>query len=144
VGIGFGTLLNYYPFLDELIGFQIHWWPNSSDPEHKGKKFNDPIDDYNNQKYIINFRLAAIPQLSEWYPFRYLNLDLGYYSRGYVGRSNGVEVKREIFLGVSLNMDRVFRDLFPKNTFARYFGTFSKYYQIPGTGYEVKSWRDRD
>ncbi len=144
VGIGLGTLLNSNAYLNELIGFQIRWWPNNNDPEHKGHKFNDPIDDYNNQKYILNFRMAAIPYLNEVYPLRYVNLDLGYYSRGFVDSAKGAEVKRELFVGLSLNVDQLLRDIFPHSTVAKGVGTFSQYYQIPGTGYEVQSWRDHD
>lgn len=145
VGIGFGHLLNSNAYLDELIGFQFAWWNNTKDPNHKGQKFKDPIDDYNNQKYIFNLRFAAIPVLRELKITRYLNFDFGFYSRGYKVENSDINAtKREIFTGFSLNLTQLLRDFFPKSGFAYHTSNFLRYYQPPFTGFEANSWQDRD
>ena len=88
--------------------------------------------------------MGAIPFLREIYPLRYVNLDIGYYSRGFVKSSLTEQVKREIFLGISLNINQLLHDIFPSSSTADQIGTISKYYQIPKTGLELNSWRDYD
>jgi hypothetical protein len=144
VGVGFGYLLNRYAYLDELIGLQFYWWNNSKDPEHKGQKFNDPIDDYNNQKYILNFRFAAIPVLRDFVGTRYINFDIGGYSRGYKDSSSDDLTRRVLYTGFSLNLTQVLRDLFPKSDYSYHTANFLKYYQPPLTGFEALSGIDRD
>ncbi len=145
VGVGLGHLLNSNPYLDELIGFQLYWWNNTKDPEHKGKKFNDPIDDYNNQKYIINLRFAAIPFLRSNYLTRYINFDTGMYSRGTIEPgSSTASSARTIYYGLSLNITQLLTDLFPKSDYAYYGSRVTKYYQPPGTGFAADKWTDHD
>ena len=129
-GVGFAGLLNAYPHLDELIGFQIQWWPKSHPAAHPNQKFESPIDDYNNQKFAINIRASGIEALNEHWATRYLNLDFGYYSRGYkADESNPGSLpelfKRNAFVGMSINLAKL---LEPKSSVA---GTIFKYYQTP-------------
>lgn len=145
VGIGFGHLLNSHPYLDELIGFQLQWANNTKDPKHKGKKFNDPIDDYNNQKYIINLRFAAIPFLRSNYLTRYINFDTGMYSRETIEPGSTEKISaRTIYYGLSLNITQLLNDLFPKNDYAYYGSRISKYYQPPETGFAIDKWTEHD
>lgn len=130
VGIGFAGLLNAYPHLDELIGFQIQWWPQTAPAAHPNQKLRSPIDDYNNQKYAINLRASGIRVLNEYWYTRYLNLDFGYYSRGYkADKSNpGSDPDlfgRNLFIGMSINLSKLFE---PRSLLA---GTVFKYYQTP-------------
>ncbi|MDH4468228.1 MAG: DUF2279 domain-containing protein [Bacteriovoracaceae bacterium] len=144
-GVGLGYLLNSHPYLDELIGFQLYWWNNTKDPEHKGKKFNDPVDDYNNQKYIFNIRFAAIPFLRSNYLTRYLNFDLGMYSRGTNATADSPQNStRTLYVGFSLNLTQALQDLFPDSDYAYYGSRVTKYYQPRGTGVAFDKWTDRD
>lgn len=145
-GVGLGYLLNSHPYLDELIGFQIYWWNNTSSPEHKGKKFNDPIDDYNSQKYILNLRFAAIPLLRTNPITKYVNFDIGMYTRGSTRfNDDGTQgIDRTIFYGASLNITQLLQDLFPKNDYTYYASRLTKYYQPRGTGFAVDKWTDDD
>lgn len=137
VGVGFAGLLNVYPHLDELIGFQCQWFPQTAPAAHPNQKLTSPIDDYNNQKYVINLRAQGINGLKEHWATRYLNLDVGYYSRGYkADKSNpGSDPNlfgRNIFAGMSLNLSAL---LEPKSSVA---GTIFKYYQTPFNAVELK------
>lgn len=146
-GIGLGHLLNQNAYLDELIGFQMWWWSDdtATGNHKKGTRLKDPIDDYNNQKYVFNFRMAAVPFLRDFIVTRYLNLDIGYYSRGYKDPTNiNGRTERTLYTGASLNLSQLIRDFFPNSDFAYGVATASRYYQVPYTSYEVQGWVDRD
>lgn len=146
-GVGLGHLLNQNAYLDELIGFQMWWWSDdtATGKHKKGEKLKDPIDDYNNQKYIFNFRMAAVPLLKDFIGTRYINLDVGYYSRGYKADNKiGLQTERTLYSGISLNLSQLIRDFFPKSDFAYALSTASKYYQVPYTSFEAQGWVDRD
>lgn len=143
-GIGFGYLLNSHPYLDELIGFQLYWWDNTQDSQHKGKKFKDPVDDYNNQKYILNVRAAAIPVLRSNYLTRYINFDVGMYSRAFLDSSHQLSSARTVYMGLSFNITQLLQDVFPKSDYAYYASRFTKYYQPRGTGAAIDKWTDSD
>ena len=146
-GVGLGHLLNQNAYLDELIGFQMWWWSDdtASGKHKKGGRLKDPIDDYNNQKYVFNVRMAAIPHLRDFLPTRYLNLDVGYFSRGYKDENNLTgRTERVLFTGASLNLSQLLTDLFPKSDFAFGVSTVSRYYQLPYTSYDFIDWVDND
>ena len=138
VGAGLGHLLNSNAYLDELIGFQFWWLDESALDQKKTANIFRQVSDYNRQKYILNFRFAAIPALREFKLTRYINLDLGYYTRGYKSTVPSPEgPARTLYTGVSLNLTQLLRDLFPKSDYAYYTSSFFKYYQAPYTAVEV-------
>lgn len=144
LGVGFAGLLNAYPYLDELIGFQIHYWNNTSAPEGQRLHVRDPIDDYNNQKYVINLRMSGIPVMRDYWYTRYFNLDVGYYTRGYDDDINNPShdpllYKRNIFIGMSVNLWKLFEDPNPKGTWNTLLGSLFKYVQTPLNAYEIHS-----
>ena len=146
-GVSLGHLLNQNAYLDELIGFQMWWWSDdtASGKHKKGGRLKDPIDDYNNQKYVFNLRMAAIPHLRDFLPTRYLNFDVGYYSRGFKDRNNvNGRTERILFTGASLNLSQLLTDLFPRSEFAYGVSAVSRYYQVPYTSYNFIDWIDND
>lgn len=146
-GIGLAHLLNQNSYLDELIGFQLWWWNDdtATGRHNKGEKLRDPIDDYNNQKYVFNFRMAAIPGVKDFVGTRYLNLDLGYMSRGYkTTNANNTETVRHLYTGVSINFSQLLKDLFPNSEFAQGAAAVTRYYQLPYSSIELTKWDDRD
>ncbi len=146
-GVGLGHLLNQNAYLDELIGFQMWWWSDdtATGKHKKGDRLKDPVDDYNNQKYVFNFRMAAVPLLRDFIGTRYINLDVGYYSRGFKDNTNlETQTERKLYTGVSLNLSQLLSDLFPKSDFAYGVAAVSRYYQVPYTAYEVQGWVDHD
>lgn len=137
VGIGLAGLINAYPFLDELIGFQVQWWPGNAPAKHPHQIIRSPIDDYNNQKYVFNLRASGISGLKEHWATRYLNLDVGYYTRGYRTGITNPETDpnlfaRNIYVGMSLNLSTL---LETKSNVA---STIFKYYQTPYNALEIK------
>ena len=144
-GIGLGHLLNQNAYLDELIGVQLWWWDDdtATGKHKKGAKLRDPIDDYNNQKYLLNFRMAAIPVLRGFLPTRYINLDLGYFSRGFKDLPDRTGLEKNLYTGISINISQLLRDYFPKSDFTYAVSTFSRFYQFPYTSLDIKKWKDK-
>ncbi len=138
VGVGLGHLLNRSAVLDELIGLQFSFARESSPTEYKKENYYNQVADYNNQKYLLNFRFAGVPTLKDWVGTRYINLDLGYYTRGYGSfRSAQIPPTRSTFVGVSLNFSQLLKDLYPRSDFAFYTASFFKYYQLPYISNEI-------
>lgn len=133
-GIGFAHLLNSNNYLDELIGFQF-WFLNDNAETKKRQNFYNQISDYNNQKYLLNLRFAALPVLGEFKPTRYINLDLGYYTRGY--QVPEATNRRIPYIGASINFSQLLKDFFPNSDYAYYTSSVLKYYQAPYTGVEL-------
>lgn len=143
VGVGFAGLLNSNKSLDELLGFQIIYGQDKGTKEHPGRKLRDPIDDYNRQTYVLNLRLSGIPHINENKFFRYLNLDFGFYSRGYNDSQTNPnnlndQYVRNLFFGLSINFYKLFEDYDPNGNWNIVASKTSKYYQPPFTGIQLK------
>ncbi|MFZ4715308.1 MAG: DUF2279 domain-containing protein [Bacteriovoracaceae bacterium] len=137
IGVAFAGLLNAYPDLDSKIGFQCQYWNTTPNTAHPNRKIPNPIDDYNNQKYVINIKAAGFEPLAEHWATKFVNLDVGYYSRGYKGdpgnpNKDPEKFTRNMFLGLSLNLSEIFDG---KSKVA---STIFKYYQTPYNAVQVK------
>jgi hypothetical protein len=89
--------------------------------------------------------MAAIPLLRDFVVTRYINLDIGYYSRGFKDSTLPAGyTERTIYTGISLNFAQLLSDLMPENNIAYGVSSVSKYYQLPYTSFEVQNWKDRD
>ncbi len=135
-GISLGILLEYSPTLDSLIGYSWQYWPTS---RYYGKNGEKPLNfttDYNGSKFVLNFRLAGLQNFGLKLPnfLRYIQLDLGYFSRNY--RSGDVTAEgpyRSLYYGVSLNFMEIVKDFFenPECRTSRILQQPFKYYHIP-------------
>jgi hypothetical protein len=136
VGIALGHLLNSNAYLDELIGFQLRWW---HDGGSSGESL-DPLADYNNEKFLLNFRMAAVPKLRDFNVTKYFNLDLGYYARGFKTEEVNPAKIRTVFVGASINMGQLIHDFWPKSDFSYGAAAVTRYYQLPYTSVELQTW----
>jgi hypothetical protein len=137
IGVGFAGLLNAYPELDKKIGFQCQYWATTKNTDHPNRKIPNPIDDYNNQKYVVNIRAAGFEPLAEHWATKYLNLDIGYYSRGYKGdpgnpNKEPEKFTRNIYAGFSLNLSEFFHGK------SKTVSTIFRYWQTPYNSVEAK------
>lgn len=137
-GIGLGILLEYSPTIDSLIGYSWQYWPTSDYFDRYGKNPLHMTSDYSGAKYILNFKLAGLKNLGLNIPnfLRYIQLDAGYYTRGYVQYNifdRFKEGKRYLYYGVSLNFMEVVKDFFedPDSKASRVLQQPFKYYHIP-------------
>ncbi len=128
-GILFALLLDGSPLLDGIFTFKWEYYPS---PQMK-KVFHiidhhDIATDYSGSKWVLTTKLGGIPYLSLT-PLRYINVDVGYYTRGYRGAKYYSSRTRNIYVGLSLNYTFAFGDLLPVSYTSSFIQTFFNYYQ---------------
>ncbi|HKK13690.1 MAG TPA: DUF2279 domain-containing protein [Gammaproteobacteria bacterium] len=129
-GVAMGLLLERYPRLDEKVGFRLRYRPSG------GAGF-DPVDNYSGQTYLLVVKAAGFPALRRNRVLRYLELAVGYGSRGYES-TDPAGHSRHLYYGVSLNLsqvlnDTVFRGRRRGTAIQRVTDTALKFVQVPGT-----------
>jgi hypothetical protein len=132
-GTGLAYLMEKDPKLDALVDFRFQYWPS-------GDKF-DPVGDYSGQTYLGVLKLNGVHKLHRYKPLRYLELAVGYGTRGF--ESENGERSRNIYYGISLNLsnilgDTVFRHSSRGSRSQRITDTFLEYIQVPGTALLAK------
>lgn len=136
IGILLGLLLDSYPLLDRIFAIQIEYIPT---PKMRKKfrigNYHDLPTDYGGTKFILAAKLSGIPYVS-LSPLRYLNFDLGYYSRGYDDEEYD-SMTRNMYLGISCNLSIAFGDLLPAGYISSTMQTAFNYIHIPWD-YEAK------
>lgn len=139
-GVLFGALLDYSPVMDAFLGMSVYYWPSEGYRDHRDTVPIDFVSDYSGFKYMFNFKLAGFEEIGYDVPtfLRYLQLDLGYYTRGF-SKSYDFNTKdfanptRNWFFGVSLNVAEIIRDLFddPSSLKATIASEPFEYYHLP-------------
>jgi len=129
-GAGLGYLLERNPYLDRLVDLRLLYKPS----EHSSF---DPAGDYSGQTYLLVLKASGVAALRKYEPLRYFELALGYGTRGYE-RPPGFERKRNLYIGVSLNLSEllaqtVFRGNRERSTAQRGTDLFFEFIQVPGT-----------
>lgn len=133
-GIGLGLLLDADPQLDARFDFRIMYWPSSA-ARRLGEK--NPLEDYSGQTYLFITKASGFAALRRHAALRYLELAVGYGSRGYKPTDGTQTLERKLYVGISLNLsqlleDSVFRDSRESTAHIITRGTL-EYVQIPGT-----------
>ena len=135
IGVGLGILFEKQKDLDNLFDFRVHYWPSSD--ARRLNRYN-PIADYSGQTYLWVAKAAGVPALRKYDGLRYVELAIGYGSRGYEP-SDGVAVERSRhgYIGISINLSEVLNDTVFRNTRGsraqQYTNTVLEYIQVPGT-----------
>jgi len=123
VGSYTGYLMWTRPELKRKIDFRVEYSFGFNEP--------DIFTDYDNLKYLVALKLDGFDRLRDG-PLRYMELQLGYYTRKY-SQSNHEKRERNIYVGLGLNLSRVFADL----SFRKISRVFN-YLQLPGTHVDLK------
>jgi len=141
------------PGLDEAVSIKLMYFPS---PDFRrvvsaGGRLNMP-EDYSGQTYLLSFHLAAL-SLVKREPsvraLRYLDVSLGYATRGYQPIPTSPEPVRQLAsIGVSLNLQSVCDDLFseplePRSTGAAIVHFVNEMYQPPYTHLPVFTYERR-
>ncbi len=126
VGVTFGYLRRKYRTLGSMLDFRVEYFPSKS-VQH-GEK-TDLSTDYSGLKYLLALKLEGFEAV-ESSSLRYLELHLGYYTRGFaLGDQRFYSSKdREIYVGIGFNVSRLFRESGLDG-----WGTLFNYYQVPYT-----------
>jgi hypothetical protein len=132
-GIGTAFLLEKHPDLDRLIDLRVLYQPST------GHSF-EPFGDYSGQTYLLVAKASGVPALQA-HPFlRYLELAVGYGSRGYSAhRTDQTDNRaRNVYVGISLNLSEllgatVFKSSSEERRAQRVGNTILEFVQVPGT-----------
>lgn len=136
VGTGLGVLLEKSPELDKLLDFRVRYWP--SDDARRLKQI-DPVDDHSGQTYLLVAKASGVAALRKYDPLRYLELAVGYGSRGYEPNTGlARERSRHVYYGVTLNLseilgDSLFSGAYKGSRTQRITNTVLEFIQVPGT-----------
>jgi hypothetical protein len=98
LGAGLGYARTVNPKLRDLMDFRMEY-------ESSGYKGFRPFSDYSGQKYLVALKLGGMEALRDT-PLRFLELQAGYYTRGFskAEQDAGLNRSRHTFVGVGLNV----------------------------------------
>lgn len=133
-GTALGVVLETHPGLDEKFDFRVAYRPS------KGSGFN-PFGDYSGQKYLLVIKADGFAPLHRNRLLRYLELGVGYGARGF---DPVAERRRDLYVGVSLNLSRLLADGFYEGRmhstpFQRGTDRLFELVQFPTIGYAGRS-----
>ena len=138
IGILFGMLLDYSPFLDRIFTISWEYIPTREMREKFNRDHHDIFTDYGGAKVILVTKFAGIPYIS-FTPLRYINFNLGYYARGYNPTKYFSSRTRNVYIGFSINLSIVFGDVLPVGYVSSSIQSIFNYYHLPWD-YEAKIW----
>ena len=136
IGAAFAVLTEVYPRIDALLDFRL-LYQQSDDAERVGE--TDPLADYSGQTYLLALKADGIPRLREVPVLRYLELQVGYNTRGYEPNDGEMnDPHRRIYYGIGINLSRllsdtVFRGGLKGGKIQRGTDTVLEYLQVPWT-----------
>ena len=135
-GAVFAFLMERDPRLDALLDFRL-LYRRSDDARRVGE--TDPIADYSGQTFLLALKADGVPRLREVPLLRYLELQVGYNTRGYEPNDGEkIDPHRRIYGGVGVNLSRllsdtVFRGDLKGGKVQRGTDTVLEFLQVPGT-----------
>ena len=101
LGTGLAYARTVSPTLRDTLDYRMEY-------ESSGYKGFRPFSDYSGQKYLLAFKLGGVQALRDT-PLRYLELQTGYYTRGFskAERDAGLERSRHSFVGIAINLNEL-------------------------------------
>jgi hypothetical protein len=117
-----------------IFDFRLEYFPS------RGFDFH-PVIDYEGQKFMGVFKLAGVPSL-ERSPVRFVELLLGYYTRGFEDDLYPRFRKASVFFGVGVSLEQLlFKPLAEQYGWPfDFMGLATNYFQVPGTyAYQERS-----
>ena len=143
-GIGIGVLLESYPRWDDLFDIRLKYWLSDD-----AKRLNDydPLADYSGQTYLLIAKASGVPLLRKHTLLRYLELAVGYGTRGYqpTDGTGSQQTERNVYYGLSLNLSQLLGDTVfknqqrKKNRIQKVTENVLEYLQMPGTALLFKN-----
>jgi hypothetical protein len=131
IGAGLAFAQSVWPAVDDAVDFRVEYFPSKAYRDRLREKSDlDVAEDYSGQSYHLAFHLGAIGPLARWKYgawSKYVDLTIGFESNGYkpdplykpnpdpmtcpMEMNCDFDKERNIFLGLSLNMQGVFDSL---------------------------------
>lgn len=104
IGVGFSILRNTVPEFGEKVDFRL---------EYMQSDYSDfaPVTDYAGQKYVLALKLAGFDDFEDT-PLRFLELQAGYFTRGYTDaeREADVPTRRQPYVAIGLNLNELLNE----------------------------------
>ena len=127
-GAGFSLLRRRVPGLADLVDFRLQYIPSG---EGSGWDF---ATDYMGQKYVLALKPAGVRSLQDS-PLRFVELQLGYYARGFGNGHAKSDREQNAYVGLGLNVAEVYRTLAQDNnsTWSRAVEGVFHHIQVPYT-----------
>lgn len=102
LGTGMAYVRTVNPKFRETLDFRMEY-------ERSGYKGFRPFSDYSGQKYLLALKLGGMDTFRNT-PLRFLELQTGYYTRGFSKpeRADGISRSRHGFVGIAVNLNEVF------------------------------------
>lgn len=113
IGAASGYWLGNHPEWQKRLDLRLEYAPSLSDFE------TDAITDYQHQKYLLAIKSSGFDMLRDT-PFRYLELHLGYYARGYDDYQSSLgddHRERTVYLGLGLNVGKILESVWETRIF---------------------------
>ncbi|MCB9564570.1 MAG: DUF2279 domain-containing protein [Kofleriaceae bacterium] len=121
LGAAFAVALEMSPRLDELLDFRVEYWPSPAYLDvlrgEPGSEINtvNVAEDYSGQRYLLALHLGALaPATPAWRWSRWVDVVAGFHSDKYKPDpvpSDGVVRTQDLYLGLSLNAQGIWDDL---------------------------------
>ncbi len=119
LGAGFGLALEIWPALDEALDFRVQYYPSPAYRHHLADGNVNFAEDYSGQTYLLAYHLAAVPGLDCMTWPKFIDVTLGFETRGYkpdppyvIDAADPLRQdygkRQTLFIGVSLNAQGVF------------------------------------
>lgn len=119
------VLRSAFPEFARKVDFRMEYLPS-------GNVKASPISDYSGQKFVMALKLSGFDAFEDT-PLRFLELQAGYYARGFTSaeRDRGEKRRREPYVGIGINLQPLFdgSDTFPAVAAQRVL----EYVQVPYT-----------
>lgn len=116
VGIGIGLFLERYPKISSVLSFSFEYFPTRGFRKSDKYSIFNISTDNTGWKFLANLKLSGLRNSGIKMPeiFRYFTIDFGFFVQGYTeyDMDLGIENKRRWFIGISLNLAEVQREIF--------------------------------
>lgn len=109
-GAAFAWALERHPDLDRVVDWRLLY---RRSPEARARGIRDPIADYSGQTYLLVAKASGSDRLAASPWTRYLEVAVGYGTRGYRPERADGERSRHLYLGLGLNLGELFDAAFP-------------------------------
>ncbi|AKF24218.1 hypothetical protein YH65_01510 [Sulfurovum lithotrophicum] len=122
-------LIRSNPGVDKFLDVRLEYLPSSGYLEHI-----DTATDYSGMKHLIAFKFAGVEELQDT-PLGYMEVQLGYYTRGYRAYDIDIAKSQQVYIGIGLDLTRL-ADMTGINVLKNLF----EFYQPGHTYVETNLW----
>jgi hypothetical protein len=130
IGVAFSYIRNTVPWVRNKLDYRMEYVPSGNQGTFA------PQSDYSGQKYVLALKLSGFESISET-PLRFLELQAGYYARGFTAneQNHGKKKHRELYVGIGINLQELFFGRYAEGepTLKTYGRSVFEYVQVPYT-----------